>query len=245
MKIIISPAKRMTNENNYLELNQYPIYLKETQQLLSSIKSMTLSQLQFVLECNDAIAMQAYEQFQQMNLTHKGTAALLSYQGIQYSSMAPHVFTDEEYTYLQEHLRILSGFYGILRPLDQVQPYRLELNNRFQFDEWKSLYAFWGDKPYQALQETEVIVDLASVQYSKLIKKYVPIKTRFVKCYFMEQTQQGYKEKGVYVKIARGEMVRYLAENKITKLDDIKSFNRCGYQFQESLSNQENYIFTR
>lgn len=246
MKIIISPAKRMNSDAIYLEACHQPVYIKESEVLLKIIQTFDCEQLKYILETNDTIALNAYHDFHKMNLALKGTPALLSYDGIQYSSMAPHVFTDEQLQYVDEHVRILSGFYGILRPLDEVHPYRLELNNRFNYASWKSLYAFWNDKPYQMLvKEDTVILDLASVQYSKIIKKYLQPDIQMIKCYFMEETSEGFKEKGVYVKIARGEMVRYLAEKQVESLDSVKKFNRLGYRFHEELSNNDHYVFTR
>lgn len=246
MKIIISPAKRMNSEAIYLEACHQPVYIKESKKLLKIIQTFDCEQLKHILETNDAIALKTYHDFQKMNLKLKGTPALLSYDGIQYTSMAPHIFTDEQLQYVDEHVRILSGFYGILRPLDGVHPYRLELNNRFNYASWNSLYAFWKDKPYQMLvKEDTVILDLASVQYSKIIRKYIEPNIKIVKCYFMEETDEGYKEKGVYVKIARGEMVRYLAEMQADSFDVVKKFNRLGYRFQEPLSNNECYVFVR
>lgn len=246
MKIIISPAKRMNSDAVYLDACHQPVYIKESKELLKIIKTFDCQQLKYILETNDTIALKAYNDYQKMNLNLKGIPALLSYDGIQYTSMAPHVFTDEQLAYVDEHVRILSGFYGILRPLDNVHPYRLELNHRFNYAECNSLYAFWKDKPYQMLvKDDAVILDLASVQYSKIIKKYIQPDIKMVKCYFMEETNDGYKEKGVYVKIARGEMVRYLAEQQAETLDTVKKFDRLGYCFQETLSHSDCFVFTR
>lgn len=245
MKIIISPAKRMNRDNNYLDVNQQPLYLKESAELLKIVRSFSQPQLQYILECNEAIAHEAYEQYQHMDLKECGTAALLSYHGIQYTSMAPHVFTDEELAYCEAHVRILSGFYGLLRPLDGVIPYRLELNNRFKYGTWDSLYAFWGNKLYEGLNESSCILDLSSVQYSKIIRRHKTGHVRMIKCYFMEQCDNGYKEKGVYVKKARGEMVRYLAEIKAEEPKAVQGFDRLGYHFQPTLSDNERYVFTR
>lgn len=246
MKIIISPAKRMNSEAIYLEASHQPVYIKESKELLKIIQTFDCEQLKHLLETNDTIALKAYHDFQKMDLNVKGTPALLSYNGIQYSSMAPHVFTDEQLQYVDEHVHILSGFYGILRPLDDVHPYRLELNNRFTYASWNSLYAFWQDKPYQMLIKNDsIILDLASVQYSKIIKKYIQPTIRMIKCYFMEETSEGYKEKGVYVKVARGEMIRYLAEQQSESLDTVKKFDRLGYCYQKHLSNNESFVFTR
>lgn len=154
--------------------------------------------------------------------------------------MAPDIFSDEQFAYVQKHLRILSGFYGVLKPLDGVVPYRLEINSLLRTDTFCNLYAFWQDKLYRELiQESSVIVDLASAQYSRCITRYKSDAIRYVKCRFMEETKDTLKEKGVYVKMARGEMVRYMAEHQITDIEDIKQFQGLGYHFQETLSSSE------
>ena len=140
----------------------------------------------------------------------------------------------------------LIWFYNVLKPLDGVVPYRLEINSLLRTDTFCNLYAFWQDKLYRELiQESSVIVDLASAQYSRCITRYKRDAIRYVKCRFMEETKDTLKEKGVYVKMARGEMVRYMAEHQITDIEDIKQFQGLGYRFQEALSSSEEFIFTR
>ena len=167
-----------------------------------------------------------------MSLDKNCTPAILSYSGIQYQYMAPHVFTDDQMKYIQEHLYILSGFYGLLRPLDAITPYRLEMQTKCPF----SLYEFW--KEDLAKQVDEPILNLASEEYAKIIRKYKPlVDVRFI--------EENGKEKGVYAKMARGAMVRYLAENKIEHIKDIASFNELDYVFDASQSTEKLYIFQK
>ena len=246
MMICIAPAKRMRNDIAYLDAQGTPKLLKETKQLAKIMQQQDVSALRHILSCSERIAQEAYQIFQTMQLTQNVVPALLAYDGIQYTYMAPDIFSDEQFAYVQKHLRILSGFYGVLKPLDGVVPYRLEINSLLRTDTFCNLYAFWQDKLYRELiQESSVIVDLASAQYSRCITRYKRDAIRYVKCRFMEETKDTLKEKGVYVKMARGEMVRYMAEHQITDIEDIKQFQGLGYRFQETLSSSEEFIFTR
>lgn len=246
MKIIIAPAKQMKNDEAFLRPLHQPIFLKKTQQLLNVLRNKTPAQLQVLLKCNPTIARQTYMLYQTMDLQLRGSPALLSYRGIQYTYMAPHIFLDELTEYVEKHVRILSGFYGLLRPLDSVLPHRLEMDNPFQTDFCNSLYDFWGDQLYrQLVQEDSIILDLASAQHARSVKAYVQEPIRYIKCYFMEQENGQLREKGVYVKMARGEMVRFLAEQNAQEPEVSKSFHRLGYQFQEELSSSTCYVFTR
>ena len=180
-----------------------------------------------------------------MDLHNRLTPAVLAYDGIQYQHMAPGVFTDQAFDYVQEHLRILSGFYGILKPFDGVTPYRLEMQAKLRGGEAKDLYAYWGDSLANALfAETDCIVNLASKEYSVCISKYLPENVRFITCVFGEEKDGKVIEKGTMCKMARGEMVRYMAENQIEDPEQIKSFDRLNYRFDADRSNDNLFVFT-
>ena len=152
-----------------------PLFLSKTSKLLNHIKSLEYSELKSYLKCSDTIAQSTYDQFQNMRLDKNTTPAILSYSGIQYQYMAPHVFTDDQMKYIQQHLYILSGFYGLLKPLDAITPYRLEMQTKCPF----SLYDFWKDD--LAKQMDEPILNLASEEYAKIIRKYKPlVDVRFI-----------------------------------------------------------------
>ncbi len=158
--------------------------------------------------------------------------------------MAPGVFQNEELAYLQQHLRILSGFYGLLRPLDGVTPYRLEMQGKLQGLGFKSLYQFWGSKLADQLQsESSCILNLASKEYSKNITPFLKEETRMITCVFGQMVDGKLVEKATRAKMARGEMVRYMVERKITDVEDIRSFDRLGFVYSVEKSDESTYVF--
>lgn len=162
--------------------------------------------------------------------------------------MGPKVLSQDAIEYLQENLRILSGFYGILKPLDGVVPYRLEMQTKLIKHENKDLYEYWSDEIANSLfEETDLIINLASKEYSKCIEKYIKNQpnTRFVTCVFGELKGDKVIEKGTLAKMARGEMVRYLAENNIRDLTQVKMFDKLDYKYSEEKSNDDTYVFIK
>ena len=160
--------------------------------------------------------------------------------------MAPGVFTDREFGYIQEHLRILSGFYGLLRPFDGVTPYRLEMQAKLRPGGHKDLYGFWGSSlADQLLRETDCIVNLASREYSICVSRYLPASVRFLTCVFGEVKDGKVIEKGTMCKMARGEMVRFMAENQITDPEALKDFDRLEYRFDAGRSDYNTFVFIR
>lgn len=179
-----------------------------------------------------------------MDLNKPGQAALLSYDGIQYQYMAPQIYEENYYQYVSQHLRILSGFYGVLKPFDAIFPYRLEMQAKLKTDFCINLYDFWKDDLYRAIDD-HVILNLASKEYSQAIKKYLQPNDVWIDCIFGEMMDGKVREKGVYVKMARGEMVTFMARNNIEELQDIRFFDCLGFRYQENLSNESLYVFIR
>ncbi len=245
-KIIISPAKKMKSEVDFPAPTALPVFLSRTELLLNGLRSMSRTELKALWQCNDSITDQNMERLSHMNLCQNLSAALVSYDGIQYQYMAPQVFEEPYYAYVQEHLRILSGFYGILKPLDGVTPYRLEMQARLETEEGKNLYEFWGDSLYRELtgdEEGAVILNLASAEYSKCIERYLKPEDTFITCIFGQWENGKVREKGVYVKMARGEMVRFLAEQQAAGPRTAKEFDRLGFRYREELSDERRYVF--
>ncbi len=246
MRIIISPAKKMNVDTDSLSYRDLPVFMPNTEEICGQLQSMSYEELKKLWKCNDQIAEQNVRRLQDMDLHNLLTPAVLAYEGIQYQYMAPGVFTDQEYAYIQERLRILSGFYGILRPFDGVTPYRLEMQAKLKLGECKDLYTYWGDRLAKMLfAETDCILNLASKEYSICVSKYLPDSIRFITCVFGEEKGGKVIEKGTMCKMARGEMVRFMAQNQVSDPDQVKSFNRLNYRFDEFRSDDNTYIFLR
>ncbi|WP_340013700.1 peroxide stress protein YaaA [Paenibacillus sp. FSL K6-1318] len=244
MRIIISPAKKMKIDTDLMAIAQMPQFINESEQLLSLLQELSYDELKAMWKCNDAIAEQNVERIQNMNIKENLTPAIYAYEGIQYQYMAPGVFQDEELAYLQQHLRILSGFYGMLRPLDGVTPYRLEMQGKLQGPGFKTLYQFWGSKLADQLQsESNYILNLASKEYSKNILPFLSEETRFITCVFGQMVNGKLVEKATWAKMARGEMVRYMAEHKIAEVKDVRNFDRLNFTFSEERSDDSTFVF--
>lgn len=246
MRIIISPAKKMNMDTDTFAYRDVPVFLGDTKVLMQWIQTLSYTEVKKLWDCNDKIAELNYDRFRQMSLEKNLTPALISYEGIQYQYMAPEVFSERAWEYVQEHLRILSGFYGVVRPLDGVVPYRLEMQAKVKVGEVKDLYEFWGEKLYREVRGgDDVILNLASKEYSKCIEKYLTPKDIFVTCIFGEMKDGKVIQKGTQAKMARGEMVRFMAEHGMKKVEEIRAFDRLNYQYEETLSSEKEYIFLK
>ncbi|MGC7873422.1 peroxide stress protein YaaA [Desulfosporosinus sp. SYSU MS00001] len=244
MKIIISPAKKMNMDADFLLPRNAPVFLEKTQTLKEYLQSLKYEELKKLLCCNDEIARLNYDRYQKMDLCVCTNPAILAYDGIQYKYMAPQVFECDYFDYIESHLRILSGFYGILKPFDGVVPYRLEMQAKLKTDFCNNLYDYWKDDIYRDLTQNDTtILNLASAEYSKTVEKYLTANVNYVTCKFGELIGGKLIEKGVYVKMARGEMVRFMAENAVEDLDKIKEFKGLGFGYSDELSDSKTLVF--
>lgn len=246
MKIILSPAKKMNVDVDSLPCAGKPVFLAQTEKILAWMKERSREELKKLWKCNDKIAEQNFERLEHMDLYHRLTPAVLSYEGIAYQYMAPAVFEDGQLDYVQEHLRILSGFYGVLKAMDGVTPYRLEMQAKASIGGCRDLYDLWGRRIYEQVRDgSRVILNLASKEYSKCVEKYLTDEDTYITCIFGEKADGRFITKGTYAKMARGEMVRFMAERKIEKPEGTKEFRRLGYVFREDMSTDTEYIFER
>lgn len=264
MRFIISPAKKMNETPDILDFQGYPEFVEDADILREYVAGLSYGEAKALWKCNDSIAELNFERFHRMNLRRGLTPAIMSYEGIQYQYMAPAVMEDGAIDYLQEHLRILSGFYGLLKPMDGVVPYRLEMQaklkpelqrpgcsgelsgDRIETESFKTLYQFWGRRLADALfQETDTIINLASKEYSKAITPYLTPEIRCITCVFGEYKDGKVIEKGTFAKMARGEMVRFMAERRAETPEEMKEFDRLGYHFSEEESDEKTYVFVK
>lgn len=254
MKIIISPAKSIQVQSlDTVRQFTTPIFLKETESLVKKLKKMSSKKLQTMMNISVEIADLNVDRFENWELPLKETEviqpAIASFTGEVYRGLDAASMDAETMNFTQDKLRILSGLYGLLKPWDLMYPYRLEMGTRWAVTpKTKNLYQFWGKKLAQALNEEmntdEVLVNLASSEYFKAVDRKT-LHARMVTPVFKELKNGEYKVVMTYAKNARGRMTRYILENKLQNIEDIKGFDWDGYRFHESLSDENEWVFTR
>ena len=252
MKIVISPAKTI-NETSALPttVHSSAIFPKEIDEVSTALKALSPKQLINLMHISQKLADLNWQRHQQLSLpftSQNARPALFAYNGDVYEGLDAYSLSETQIDKLQRSLRILSGLYGLLKPLDLIAPYRLEMSIKLPVGKATNLYAFWKDKITQALndelQEGELFINLASEEYFKAIdttKLKVPVITPIFKDYKGETL----KVISFYAKKARGRMVRFLAENEIRSVEDLKGFNADGYAFSEQFSKGNELVFIR
>ena len=246
MKILLSPAKKMNVNTDSLPIQGMPVFLEQTCEILDWLRTKSFAELKRLWKCNDKIVELNLQRLEHMDLQKQLTPAVLSYEGIAYQYMAPAVFEKEQFTYVQEHLRILSAFYGVLKPMDGVTPYRLEMQAKAEVAGHKDLYDFWGRRLYEEVRnDSGVMINLASREYSRFVEKYLTDRDTCITCTFGEMSGEKVITKGTYAKMARGEMVRFMAEHNVENPENMKAFDRLGYHFDDKLSSETEYVFIK
>ena len=246
MRVVISPAKKMITETDSFPIDGQPQFLEQTERLSSILQAMSPQELQALWKCNDAITRLNVDRLAHMDLYQGLTPAVIAYEGIQYRYMAPGVMETAHLDYLRKHLRILSGFYGLLRPFDGVTAYRLEMQARLPVDGFRDLYQFWGSRLADRLaSETDLVLNLASKEYSQAVEPHLPQTVRFITCTFGEWKNGKVIEKGTMCKMARGQMVRWLAERNITDAAKLPAFDQLNYRFSPGLSTEDHLVFLK
>ena len=246
MKIIISPAKKMNIDSDTLSALSQPLFADEATHLAAQLRDMDAPALKKLWQCSDKLTAENIERLAVFDPARAQTPALLAYEGLQYQHLAPAVLDREALAYLQEHLRILSGLYGVLRPFDAVMPYRLEMQAKLAVDGAKDLYAYWSKRLYEALDESGgLILNLASEEYARAIRPHVEPGTRFISVRFGEMVDGRVKQKGTFAKMARGEMVRFMAEQRLSRLDELRHFDALGLHYEEALSDDDTLTFVK
>ena len=241
LKVLISPAKKMRPEAESPLPLTLPTHLERSEQLLRALAALDADALQRLWAVSDKLFASCAEllaaQLALPSLAVGREPAVLAYVGIQYQSMAPEVMDERSLSWLSEHLRILSGFYGVLRPFDAVVPYRLEMQAKFALPSTRNLYEFWGDALAQDVAEdASCVVNLASVEYAKAVLPRLPRDLPVVTCLFGEDVRAGKPlQRSSASKCARGSMVRWMAEHEVNEPDELRAFN-LGYTFEPELS---------
>ncbi len=243
MLAVLSPAKNQRVAGSPGIPLTEPAFKRETCQLAALLREFAPFELESVLEVNPEIAMRAFGYYQDFRWGKPGTAALLAYHGLAYQHLRAEEFTPDEFAYAQEHLRICSALYGLLRPADAIQPYRLALQCRLRV-EGKNLYAFWGERLCRALfAQGEPVVNLASGEYGRTITRFTKPGDRLVTCEFCVMRRGKRITLATGAKMARGEMARYIVKNRINEPEALRAFEWDGYTWVPELSSESRYVF--
>lgn len=254
MKILISPAKSLGKINlQTSSISSEACFLDEAESLIKKLRKFSVKKIEKMMHVSSDIANLNYTRFQTWEkpicISESIAPALAQFSGEVYKGLDSVSLTKDQLEFVQNNLRILSGLYGILKPMDLMYPYRLEMGTNWQITpKIKGLYAFWGKKISNSLnaemEQKDFVINLASIEYFKAIDKKV-LKAKVITPHFKELKNGNYTTIAIFAKNARGKMTRYIIDNKINNVDDLKLFNWDGYLFQTSLSSETDWVFTR
>ncbi|MEC9303193.1 MAG: peroxide stress protein YaaA [Bacteroidota bacterium] len=249
MKIFISPAKKINEEKILYDNSKTSkfYFQKEVDYLINELKEYSVSEIKKLMNLSDNLSHLNFDRFQNWNLkSDKVCPSIYMFQGDVYKGLKATSFNNDQLDFAQQNLRIISGLYGLLKPLDLIYPYRLEMGTKMITNKGKNLYEFWGNKLRDFLTDEisndEIIINLASNEYSKSLKLKT-INNQVITPVFKDFKNGRLKVISFFAKRARGEMANFIISNKITNCNDLKLFNYEGYKYSES-SNHE-IVFTR
>lgn len=254
MLIVISPAKTLDYQSD-IPTNRYtqPELLEHSQQLIGIARKLSAPQISTLMSISDKLASLNATRFHDWHpdfTPQNARQAILAFKGDVYTGLKAEEFSEADFDFAQRHLRMLSGLYGVLRPLDLMQPYRLEMGIRLENPKGKDLYQFWGDTITDKLNQTlasqgdNILINLASDEYFKSVKPK-KLQAEIIKPVFLDEKNGKFKVISFYAKKARGLMSRYIIENRLTKPEQLTAFNTDGYFFDEAASSQNDLVFKR
>ena len=253
MLILLSPAKTLDYTVSPVKATKNPKFKSDASELISVLKEKSIGDIMKLMSIKEKLGTLNFERYQKFSKSYtvnNSKAALFAFKGDVYIGLDASTLTDSEVMYSQDHVRILSGLYGLLCPLDKMQPYRLEMGTTLKTERGTNLYHFWGDKITKEVnkqlkaQENAVLVNLASQEYFHSIKRN-KIKGDIVDINFKEFRDGKLKFISFSAKKARGLMTRYIIKNEIKNKEDLKGFNSENYYFDESISDENQYTFVR
>ena len=254
MLVVISPAKNLDYQSELATQKfSQPELLDHSQVLIDECVKLSPAEIASLMSISDKLAglnAARFAQWQQPFTNENARAAVLAFNGDVYTGLDAATLSEKDFDFAQKHLRILSGLYGVLKPLDLMQAYRLEMGTKLANERGSNLYQFWGEiitnKINGALAEQgdDILINLASNEYFKSVKKKA-LAANIITPAFKDWKNGQYKMISFYAKKARGLMARYIIENQITSLEQLKSFDSAGYQYSEELSKGNDWVFTR
>jgi len=250
MLLVISPAKTLDYSHPEYSAHTQPDFTSEVKDLVGVLRKKSAKQISKLMHLSDSLSILNEERYQSFTETFSpdnSKQAILAFKGEVYAKMEADSFTAEDLEFAQQHLRILSGLYGLLKPLDLIQPYRLEMGTKLKTKKGGTLYDYWGTKISKALNaagEGRTLVNLASQEYFKAVDKKT-LKLPIITIHFKEHREGNYQVVGFFAKQARGLMTRYAIQNRITDQEQLKVFQEDGYEFAERLSSAQDWVFIR
>jgi cytoplasmic iron level regulating protein YaaA (DUF328/UPF0246 family) len=254
MLTILGPAKTInTTAHGITDVSTEPRHLDRAEELVQVLRRFSLAQLKQLMQVSDQLAILTLERYVGWQKTHTADAAIqaiLAFSGEVFNGLRARTLAEEDLLFAQEHVRLLSGLYGVLRPLDLILPYRLEMGTRLKQVRGGSLYAFWKDvipaeiADLTGQQDVPVLVNLASGEYFKAIHP-ATFPHLVITPVFRESHGTGYRNVTVYAKKARGMMLRFIIRNRITQPEHLRAFDEEGYGYNPHLSDGKNWVFTR
>lgn len=257
MLALISPAKIQNfKPQNLISVYTQPVFLKEATELVKQLRSYSINELSEMMQVNSKIAEEnanRYFHWKTPFTPENAKQASLAYNGEVYRGLDAKSLSNVEIEYLQNHLRMMSGLYGVLKPLDLIQPYRLEVKTKLTTESGDYLYTFWRQRVTKEIAKSlktsdnpTVLINLASSEYTKMLDKK-QLKARIIEFDFLQYypDTDTFKPIVIYLKKARGMMVRFITQNKLTDPDDLKAFSADGYWYNERLSTRDKMVFVR
>ncbi len=253
MIIVISPSKTLDFSAHSFRSHTQSRQLKQSQELIDTVKQLSSEELSDLMNISPKLSelnWQRYQDFQQPFTMGNAKQAILAFKGDVYGGIDSDNYSEDDFAFAQKHLRILSGLYGTLKPLDLIQPYRLEMGTRLKNRVGKNLYEFWNTQVSEMLNQDfgnespAILINLASTEYFKVVKPKT-LKAEILTVSFKENKAGVYKTIGIYAKRARGLMTNFIIKNRLTETEHIKAFNHENYGFNQSLSSDKNWVFSR
>lgn len=253
MLTVISPAKTLDFESApCTQHHSQPKFLSQSQQLIDELKELSAPAIASLMKLSDKLAglnMARFQTWKQPFDLANSKQAVLAFKGDVYTGLDAETIDEEGFAFAQQHLRILSGLYGVLKPLDLIQPYRLEMGTQFANAKGKNLYQFWGGQLREEIesetaQSDAVLVNLASNEYFKVLEAK-KLNTRIITPVFKDWKNGQYKMISFYAKKARGLMSRYIIDHRINDPEQLKQFDSEGYRFSAEMSEGDTWVFIR
>ncbi len=253
MLLILAPSKTQQSINRHFSHSSQPVFHEKTLYLSDHLKSLSKAEIALLMKTSTKLTDNTFQRIHNFNppfVMGKTIQAIFTFQGDAYSQLTPEIYSEKELFYAQDHLNILSGLYGLLRPLDLMAPYRLEMGTKITTKKFKDLYRYWSNSltafinSSLAKMESQILVNLASTEYFKVINRE-KLEGEIITMTFRQKKNGLYKTIPIYSKRARGLMTHFAITNRIQETEELKSFNLSGYSYRREESTKEIWVFEK